>query len=188
MASPPAAQSIDDLQAALRAGARLEYLCFWGHRSRPGRVGKSCFSQWYLAPFERDGRRYATAEHWMMAGKARLFGDEAIAARIAASDDPQQAKALGRQIAGFDEARWREHRYALVMAGNRAKFGQHPDLAGFLLGTGEQVLVEASPVDPVWGIGLAADHPDATRPDRWQGLNLLGFALMKVREQLRATA
>lgn len=74
------------------------------------------------------------------------------------------------------------------MAGNQAKFEQNPRLRGFLLSTGEQVLVEASPVDPIWGIGLAADHPDATRPEAWQGLNLLGFALMDVRERLRATS
>ena len=178
--------SLDPLVAAARDGAHFVYLCFWGHRARPGQVGKSCFSQWYPAAFEIDGERYASAEHWMMAGKARLFGDAGIAARILASRDPAEAKALGRKIAGFDEARWAEHRYALVLAGNRAKFAQNPALAAFLLGTGEQVLVEASPVDAVWGIGLAADHADATRPERWRGLNLLGFALMDVRAQLAA--
>ncbi|QWP76118.1 NADAR family protein [Lysobacter sp. K5869] len=178
--------SLDRLIAAVRDGARFDYLCFWGHRAAPGRVGKSCFSQWYPAAFELDGERYASAEHWMMAGKARLFGDAGIAARILASRDPAEAKALGRKIAGFDEAHWAEHRYALVVAGNRAKFAQNPPLREFLLSTGEQVLVEASPVDPVWGIGLAADHPDATRPERWRGLNLLGFALMDARAQLAA--
>jgi len=181
-------RSLADLRAALSAGAQFHYLCFWGHRVTPGQVGKSCFSQWYPAPFELEGQRYATAEHWMMAGKARLFGDEAIHARIVASDDPAKVKALGRKIAGFDEARWVVHRYELVVAGNQAKFEQNPRLRDFLLSTGEQVLVEASPVDPIWGIGLAADHPDATRPEAWQGLNLLGFALMDVRDRLRATS
>ncbi|SDY47341.1 hypothetical protein SAMN04487939_102299 [Lysobacter sp. yr284] len=178
--------SLDPLVAAASAGARFDYLCFWGHRARPGEVGKSCFSQWYPAAFEIDGERYASAEHWMMAGKARLFGDQAIAARIRASDDPAAAKALGRKIAGFDENRWREHRYGLVVAGNLAKFGQHPPLGEFLQATAGKVLVEASPVDAVWGIGLAADHADATRPERWRGLNLLGFALMDVRARLSA--
>lgn len=176
--------SLDPLVAAARDGAHFDYLCFWGHRARPGQVGKSCFSQWYPAAFEIDGERYASAEHWMMAGKARLFGDEASAARILADADPAAAKALGRKIAGFDEARWVAHRYPLVVAGNLAKFGQNPALGEFLLATGEHVLVEASPVDAVWGIGLAADHADATRPERWRGLNLLGFALMDVRAQL----
>lgn len=180
--------SPDALRAALGDGSGFDYLCFWGHRATPGKIGKSAFSQWYPAAFDIDGQRYATAEHWMMAGKARLFGDEAIHARIVASDDPGRVKALGRQIAGFDQARWHEHRYALVVAGNRAKFEQNPDLGEFLRNTGDKVLVEASPVDPIWGIGLAADHPDATRPDRWPGLNLLGFALMEVRGQLRAAA
>lgn len=178
--------SLDQLVAAVGAGARFDYLCFWGHRTKPGQVGKSCFSQWYPAGFELDGRRYATAEHWMMAGKARLFGDDAIAARILASEDPAEAKALGREIAGFDQARWAERRYALVRDGNLAKFAQNPALGAFLLATGDQVLVEASPVDAVWGIGLAADHADATRPERWRGLNLLGFALMDVRARLAA--
>lgn len=73
-----------------------------------------------------------------------------------------------------------------MVAGNLAKFAQNPALGEFLLGTGEQVLLEASPVDAVWGIGLAADHRDATRPAQWPGLNLLGFALMDVRAQLAA--
>lgn len=180
--------SLDPLIAAVRGGAHFDYLCFWGHRVKPGAVGKSCFSQWYPAGFELDGDRYATAEHWMMAGKARLFGDAAIAARVLASDDPAEVKALGRKIAGFDETLWAQRRYPLVVAGNRAKFAQNPALAAFLLGTGAQVLVEASPVDAVWGIGLAADHADATRPERWRGLNLLGFALMDVRAQLAAQA
>ena len=70
------------------------------------------------------------------------------------------------------------------MTGNAAKFTQHPDLGRFLAGTGPRVLVEASPSDRIWGIGLRASHPDAARPSRWRGLNLLGFALMNVRDQL----
>jgi ribA/ribD-fused uncharacterized protein len=180
-------RSLDQLNAALRDGATFDYLCFWGHRATPGKVGKTCFSQWYPAPFTIEGQRYATAEHWMMAGKARLFGDEAMHAQIVASDDPGKAKALGRKITGFDEALWLAHRYEIVVAGNQAKFEQNPALREFLLATGEYVLVEASPVDPIWGIGLAADDADATRPAQWRGLNLLGFALMEVRARLQTT-
>lgn len=161
------------------------YLYFWGHRPRPdGRIGKSCLSQWWPAPFTVDGRRYATAEHYMMWGKARLFGDERIAEQILATERPDDVKSLGRRIAGFDEDAWAAARYGIVVEGNLAKFGQHPPLAAFLLGTGDQVLVEASPLDPVWGIGLAADDPRAADPARWQGLNLLGQALMEVRARL----
>jgi len=77
------------------------------------------------------------------------------------------------------------HESDLIVAGNMAKFGQHPDLREFLLGTGDRVLVEASPRDRIWGIGLAAGDERATSPDDWLGLNLLGFALMEVRHQLR---
>ena len=85
---------------------------------------------------------------------------------------------------GFDEQRWAEHRFEVVVAGNMAKFGQHPQLRDYLAGTGSRVLVEASPQDRVWGIGLAAGDERAGSPERWPGLNLLGFALMEVRRQL----
>jgi ribA/ribD-fused uncharacterized protein len=124
------------------------------------------------------------AEHYMMWGKAMLFGDAATAERVLAAAEPKQAKALGREVRDFDQRRWEEHRLDIVVAGNTAKFGQHENLRQFLVGTGDQVLVEASPLDRVWGIGLSADDPRATDPDQWQGLNLLGEALMKVRAAL----
>lgn len=163
-----------------------EYLFFWGHRPRrDGRIGKECLSQWWVAPFEVDGRTYPTAEHFMMAGKALLFGDRETAERIAAAATPAEAKALGRRVRGFDEGTWAAHRYDIVVRGNLAKFGAHAELREFLLGTGDRVLVEASPVDRVWGIGLAADDERAGDPSTWRGLNLLGEALMRVRAELR---
>jgi ribA/ribD-fused uncharacterized protein len=168
-------------------GTLPDLLLFWGHRPpKGGGVGKGCLSQWYPAPFTVDGMRYATAEHYMMAGKARLFGDASAEERVLASDDPGKAKGAGRRVRDFDEDTWAAHRFALVVAANTAKFGQHPALGGFLLGTGSRVLVEASPYDTVWGIGLSASQPEARLPSRWRGLNLLGFALMEVREALRA--
>ena len=163
-----------------------KYLFFWGHTpNRPGTVGAECLSQWYPAPFEVDGVQFATAEHYMMWGKARLFGDEEAAARIVAAGHPKQAKDLGRTIAKFDEDSWVAERVAIVTAGNVEKFRQNPDLLAFLLGTGSRVLVEASPMDRVWGIGLAADDERAAVPAKWRGLNLLGEALMAARETLR---
>ena len=85
---------------------------------------------------------------------------------------------------GFDEERWAEHRFEVVVTGNMAKFGQHRQLRDFLTSTGSRVIAEASPRDRVWGIGLAADDERAQSPERWPGLNLLGFALMEVRHQL----
>ncbi|MEU5722202.1 NADAR family protein [Micromonospora sp. NPDC047738] len=180
-------RSIADLVTAARSGRRVKYLHFWGHRpQRDGSVGTGCLSQWWPAPFTVDGRTYPTAEHWMMWHKATLFGDAEIAERILASGHPRRAKTLGRQVRGFDEATWTARRYDIVVAGSVAKFGQHDELGRFLLGTGERVLVEASPVDRIWGIGLAADDPRADDPARWRGQNLLGFALMEARATLRA--
>lgn len=163
-----------------------KYVFFWGHTpNKPGTVGAECLSQWYPAPFEVDGVRFETAEHFMMWGKAQLFGDQGAAARILAAGHPKRAKDLGRTITGFDEAKWVAARMAIVTAGNVEKFRQNPDLLAFLLGTGERVLVEASPMDRVWGIGLAADDERAQDPAQWRGLNLLGEALMAARETLR---
>jgi ribA/ribD-fused uncharacterized protein len=120
----------------------------------------------------------------MMAGKARLFGDTDGVAAVLRAASPGAAKAAGRKVRGFDKDRWTTARYDIVVTGNLAEFGQHPDLRDFLLATGRKVLVEASPYDRIWGIGMAASNPDAARPSRWRGLNLLGFALMEVRERL----
>lgn len=179
-------KSRDELIVALEQGAKFEYLHFWGHRSLAnGAVSKACFSQWFAAPFDHEGLRYATAEHFMMARKAELFGDQGCRDKILQTDDPGKAKALGRRVRGFDEQRWLDHRWGIVVAANHLKFGQHRDLRQFLLATGNKILVEASPVDSIWGIGLAADAPEASNPPAWRGLNLLGFALMEVRVLLR---
>ncbi|WP_425527983.1 NADAR family protein [Yinghuangia seranimata] len=177
----------DALRALVEAGRKVKYLFFWGHQApEDGRVGAACLSQWAPTPFTVDGVTYATAEHWMMAGKARLFGDAAAERRAVDAPHPKAAKAVGRQVRGFDERTWCDARFELVVAGNVAKFGQHPELRAFLLGTGGRVLVEASPLDRIWGIGLAAQDERAPRPDQWRGLNLLGFALMEARARLRA--
>ncbi len=147
-------------------------------------MGPGCFSQWWPSPFTVDGITYATAEHWMMAGKARLFDDAEAERRVLDASHPKQAKDAGRTVRGFDEETWLRHRFSLVVEGNVHKFGHHPELRDYLLGTGSRVLVEASPVDRVWGIGLAADDERAADPARWRGLNLLGFALMEARQRL----
>ena len=183
------ARNADQLCRLIRDGARPKYLLFWGHRPPvAGGVGQGCLSQWWPAAFTVDVLVYPSAEHFMMAAKALLFGDADMAARIREAPHPGAAKKLGRQVRGFQEERWAAHRFDLVVAGNLAKFGQHPDLREFLRGTGERVLVEASPQDRIWGIGLAADDERATSPYQWRGLNLLGFALMEVRHRLQTKA
>jgi hypothetical protein len=167
------------------AGERIDLLPFYGHRpNADGSIGAGCLSQWWPAPITVDGRFYPTSEHWMMCGKARLFDDPDSETEIMANPEPGAAKAVGRRIRDFDEQRWHEVSYGIVLAGNLAKFGQHPELADFLRRTGRRVLVEASPTDRIWGVGLSRDDPDVQSPTRWLGSNLLGFALMDVRETL----
>jgi ribA/ribD-fused uncharacterized protein len=85
-------------------------------------------------------------------------------------------------VQGFDEAAWLEERFSIVVRANQAKFSQNPELESFLRQTGSRFLVEASPVDRIWGIGLTRDDAKANDPNLWRGLNLLGFALMQVRD------
>lgn len=164
----------------------VDYLFFWGHQaSRDGSIIKTCLSQWWPAAFTENGFTYKTAEHYMMAQKARLFGDEEIFQRILQKDSPKDVKDLGRQIRNFDSATWDQHKYEIVLQGNFLKFSQNENLKQFLIQTTNKVLVEASPVDAIWGIGLAEDSPDARNPLHWRGENLLGFALMEVRDNLQ---
>ena len=175
------------LQQAVARGERMRYRFFWGHRPRKdGAISDSCFSQWWECAFTVEGQRYASAEHFMMAEKARLFGDDATRAKILAAHHPAEAKKLGREVRGFDEERWQAERFELVTQGNLAKFGQDDALRAYLLSTGATILVEASPTDTIWGIGRAANNPAASEPAEWRGLNLLGFALMRVRAMLAA--
>ncbi|MEL6979840.1 MAG: NADAR family protein [Pseudomonadota bacterium] len=175
------------LTEALRAGERAKYVFFWSHNRRhpSDAPGAEQLSQWAETPFAVDGVRYATAEHFMMAEKARLFGDEAALARILAAASPGAAKAFGREVRNFDQEAWEAAREDVVFRGSLAKAEQNQSVGAFLSATGARVLAEASPRDAIWGIGLAKDHADAERPEAWPGLNLLGFALMRARAALR---
>lgn len=165
----------------------MKYLFFWGHQpERDGSIGKGCLSQWWPCSFVVEGQQFASAEHYMMWRKALLFNDTAVATRVLAARTPAEAKALGREVSGFSSPVWESERLSIVVDGNLAKFGQDPALRSYLLSTGSQVLVEASPEDRVWGIGLVASDPRAADPAQWLGLNLLGEALMEVRSRLSA--
>ncbi|WP_091197964.1 NADAR family protein [Formivibrio citricus] len=173
------------LREYLQQGRQPEYLFFWGnHPNADGSICETCLSQWYAAGFELDGVHYRTAEHYMMAEKARLFGDEAALAKVLRSRFPAEVKRFGREIAAYRDEVWDSHRFEVVVRGNLAKFRQNPALLEWLLSTGEKVLVEASPSDAIWGIGVVEEHPFAANPKLWPGLNLLGFALMEVRSLL----
>lgn len=178
-------KSINELVDYINDGHHVKYLTFWGHTpSNPSEIDKACFSQWYDSSFTVDGLFYRTAEHYMMAQKAKLFGDNKAFLKILESTNPGAVKSIGREIGGFSEEIWIKHRFEIVVSGNFEKFSQNAKLKEFMVSTGERILVEASPVDKIWGIGLAADNDDVENPNKWKGLNLLGFALMQVRTRL----
>lgn len=179
------ARTREELVAAIEGGASARWLMFWGHRAKAeGSPGSHLLSQWWPCRFTVGGVGYASAEHWMMAEKARLFEDAASLERILAAATPAEAKNLGRVVENFDEAVWNAARFEAVVIGNVAKFGQDPVRRAYLLGTANRVLVEASPRDRIWGIGLAATNDRASDPRLWRGSNLLGFALMETRDRL----
>jgi ribA/ribD-fused uncharacterized protein len=167
-----------------------EFLFFWGGRPTNGKVTKACLSQWYEAPFvvhnNMSRNVFRTAEHWMMAQKALLFLDGDSYRKILECETPEQAKRLGRAVKRYDDEVWSRMRFDIVVDGNMHKFNSHPALKEFLLSTGDAVLVEASPYDRVWGIGMRGEDPLVRYPAQWKGDNLLGYALMEVRDRLRA--
>lgn len=177
-------QNIKELQEQIQKGKKFNYLFFWGHTQKIQDVAdKSCFSQWYPRGFTLDDLYYPTAEHYMMVQKAKLF-EPSCMEMVLNAKTTKEVKLLGRSIKNFDEQIWSEKSFDIVVQANMAKFSQHEDLKRFLLSTGTKVIVEASPYDKVWGIGMSADNEKASQPLKWNGLNKLGFALMVVREKL----
>jgi hypothetical protein len=173
-------------EALLAAPGPFVVRPFYGHQPRAdGQLADSCFSQWWPCRFEEAGITYSSAEQFMMAGKARLFGDADALGQILSEPSPAKAKAIGRRVQKFDSAVWERHRFDLVTVGNVAKFGGDAALREYLLATADELLVEASPRDRIWGVGLARDNPLVHQPSRWRGRNLLGFALVRARAILR---
>lgn len=142
------------------------------------------FSQWFYSPFEYSGINYSHAEQFMMAEKARLFGDEEIEVLIMNANNPKEQKSLGRNVRGFDVEKWNQEAKNIVYYGNLEKFSQNPDLLEKLIATKGTLLCESSPFDCVWGIGL--NEHDAKQGKIWRGTNWLGEILTKVREELIA--
>ena len=174
----------EQLQTYIGKGNKVRYIFFWGHTVSGSTPTKACFSQWFGSPFDADGYKFLTAEHYMMYRKAKLFADSVAMNQVLESVDPGKAKAIGRTVEGFDQAIWEEHRMEIAVSGNVAKFSSNPELKEFLLQKGKRILVEASPLDKIWGIGLEEKNPLSSDPYRWKGENLLGFALMETRELL----
>lgn len=161
-----------------------QFIFFWGHQSSNYEITKSCFSQWWPCKFIFEGITYSSTEQWMMAEKARIFSDREILEDILQTNDPKLIKELGRRIAFFDEEVWNIRKYDVVYEGNYLKFSQNESLKSYLLSTGNKVIVEASPYDNVWGIGMKQQDEGISDPKNWKGENLLGFVLMEVRKAL----
>lgn len=149
----------------------------------------SIYSNWYLdTPLTLPAYpeiRFENSEAAFMYLKAKTFGDTVIADMVIANQDPKHVKGLGKRVTGFKEEIWAEHRYDCMLDVVFAKFSQNPELRKALLATGNKILVEASPVDKIWGIGLSPTDLRALDQKQWRGLNLLGEVLMDVRHILQ---
>ncbi len=139
------------------------------------------FSNWYICSFTVDGVKYNCMEQYMMAEKAKLFGDKEIWSKIISTSSQKSMKAYGRKVKNFDEQTWIKNREAIVKRGLLAKLAQNDSMKQLLLQTGSKIIAEGSPYDKIWGTGKSVD---VTNPSQWIGTNLLGKLLMEVRSEL----
>ena len=156
------------------------YIYFWKISENPHGV----FSQWYMSEFTHSNIKYNCTEQFMMAKKAELFFDTINYKKIMNSTDPVKMRKLGRKVKNYDNAIWEEHSYKIVLQANLCKFVQDKYLRDILLATKDKILVEASPYDKIWGVGLSAKNPKILNENTWNGKNLLGKVLMNVRTRL----
>ena len=160
----------------------MEKLFFWSHTEHGSNVIKACLSNFYPCKFEFNGKTFNFSEQCFMYQKALLFNDFEIAEQILNETDVRKIKALGRKVKNFNNELWDKHKEDFMFNACYAKFSQNDKLKDFLLSTGNHEIVEASPVDNIWGIGFSSDKA-MENVDKW-GQNLLGNVLMKVREDL----
>jgi ribA/ribD-fused uncharacterized protein len=153
-----------------------KYVLFWS----------GIYSQWYKAEMTINGNKYNTCEQYMMHQKALLFEDEEVANAVMRESNPKAQKSLGRKIRNFDDQKWKQNCMRIVYEGNLAKFSQNPELKAALLSTGDKILVEASPLDFIWGIGMHFDDEGVDNPANWKGTNLLGQAISLVKQELKS--
>lgn len=176
---------VESIKQMVSVDPNVKFIYFWGHKPNVNGITETSLSQWYDVEFEVAGVKYHTAEQYMMAQKALLFDDMKVFEQIMLADNPRDYKALGRKIRNFDSKIWDARKYDIVVEGNKAKFSQNDDLKEYLLSTGDAILVEASPYDRIWGIGLYPGQAAKGTIDQWRGLNFLGTALMEVRDWLK---
>lgn len=179
--------TLNDILNRYNSGEKLDFVFFW--KPYPNnRICESCLGQWWMSSFVIDGIRYNCAEQYMMAEKARLFdgNEKLLNEKIMVETNPAKHREYGRMVQNYDDTVWNANRKNVVVKGNIAKFSQNEQLKNYLLGTGDKILVEASPYDNIWGIKMAADNNLILNPNNWKGQNNLGFALMEVRDILRS--
>lgn len=142
-------------------------------------------SNWYLSEFKIDSIKLSSMEQYMMYKKAIVFDDTEIAKEILETTDVSRIKALGRQVSNYNDTHWNGVRQIIIYKGLLEKFSQNEDLKKRLLNTGNDILAECAVQDKIWGIGLSMKDVNRWDMEKWRGENLLGFALMMVREELR---
>lgn len=142
-------------------------------------------SNWYLSDFSVDGIQYSSMEQYMMYQKALLFEDMEIAKQILNTSNVGKIKALGRSVKNYEDVIWNGMRQIIVYQGLLQKFQQNTELKEKLLATQEHLLAECAVQDKIWGIGLSMKDERRLHLDKWQGQNLLGFSLMRVRSALK---
>lgn len=151
------------------------YLFFWS----------GIYSNWSKSKFTINSIEFTSGEQALMYAKAKCFNDKEICKKILSTTDVKKQKEYGRLVANYDDAVWSKVRFGVMKEIAYNKFNQDPSLLNALLNTGDRLLVEASPYDTIWGIGMDENHPDIMDESKWKGSNLLGKALTETREKLR---
>lgn len=177
--------SLEKLRKDFNSGKKIDFLFFYGHTNDKKEVTKLSLSQWYIKDFKENDLLFNCMEKYMMYNKALLFDDKDIANEILNNNQPKAIKELGRKVKNFNDELWDKMKYKIVFTGNYYKFSQNTDLRNFLLSTKNKVLVEASPYDKVWGIKMKYNDENIENPFCWKGENLLGFALMEARDEIK---
>lgn len=157
----------------------MNIICFHNPNEENGYL-----SNWYPAHFTVDGIEFSSMEQFMMYQKVCRFHDASVAKEILSTNDVAEIKKLGREVHGYNENTWNGVRQIIVYEGLKAKFSQNAELKEKLVDTGDAILAECAVRDQIWGIGLSMRDPNRLDRSKWRGKNLLGYALMMVREQL----
>lgn len=157
----------------------MKVICFHNPEEENGYL-----SNWYVSEFSVDGISFSSMEQYMMYKKAVCFNDFDVAEKILGLMDASAIKALGRQVKNYNDSYWSGIRQIVVYQGLVEKFTQNEELKKLLIGTGDSALAECAVKDRIWGIGLSMKDPDRFEMQKWRGQNLLGYALMMVRESL----